>query len=94
VYYFCGEAGFREARTFPAEWFAEKILAVFEGHSFWIPKDYDKVLTAMYGPDYMELPPEGKRAVHPREMIDCGDNARIGSYYCKTDLEHFNLEKV
>lgn len=35
----------------------------FEGHTFNIPKNYDKVLTALYG-DYMKLPPENERKVH------------------------------
>jgi lipopolysaccharide cholinephosphotransferase len=73
VHYFCGEYGYRAARTFPTEWFDEKILAEFEGRKYYIPKDYDKVLTAMYGSDYMKIPPEGKREIHPRSLLDFGD---------------------
>jgi lipopolysaccharide cholinephosphotransferase len=74
VYYFCGEKGFREARTFKREWFAERIMMDFEGNKFWVPKEYDKILTAMYGGDYMQLPPVNMRAIHPRAELNFGTN--------------------
>lgn len=43
--------------------FAENI---FEGHSFYIPNDYDKVLKANFGDDYMELPPVDQRKTHAK----------------------------
>ena len=49
--------------VFPKEWFDELIDADFEGTYFKIPKEYDKVLTQLYG-DYMELPPEKDRIAH------------------------------
>jgi hypothetical protein len=73
VYYFCGEEGFMKARTFKREWFTERIMMDFEGNKFWAPKEYDKILTAMYGEDYMQLPPVGKRAIHPRAELDFGN---------------------
>ena len=36
----------------------------FEGVSFYGPKDYDEYMTFKYG-DYMELPPEKERKIHP-----------------------------
>jgi lipopolysaccharide cholinephosphotransferase len=71
AYYFCGEE-YRKARTFPKQWFAERVLLEFENLEFWAPKEYGKVLTAMYG-DYMTLPPESQRATHPRKRIDFGE---------------------
>ena len=42
----------------------EKEYGEFEGHRFCIPKGYDQFLTAFFGDDYMELPPEEKRVTH------------------------------
>ena len=40
----------------------------FCGKKYSAPKDYDKVLTTIYG-NYMELPPEDKRVAHLPEFI-------------------------
>lgn len=49
---------------FDSEWFVKDIrYHQFEGHSFRIPYDYDKVLRYEYG-DYMQIPPEDKRGNH------------------------------
>ena len=51
------------------EWLEETIDGSFEGYTFPIPKEYDKVLRVMYG-DYMQLPPEKDRVpVHSLEEI-------------------------
>ena len=39
------------------------MLHKFEDKEFYIPKEYDKYLTGVYG-NYMELPPEEKRISH------------------------------
>lgn len=44
-------------------YYNDRILGEFEGHKFYIPKDYDKKLKTLYG-DYMKLPPEDQRLVH------------------------------
>ena len=47
----------------PKEWFTDRKLYEFEGQQLYSSKDYDTVLTYIYG-DYMKLPPEDKRAQH------------------------------
>ena len=42
------------------------IEAVFENQSFYIPNNYDKVLRAAYGENYMELPPINQRKTHAK----------------------------
>lgn len=39
----------------------------FEGHSFYVPNNYDHYLRTLYG-NYMELPPENQRRVHLAEI--------------------------
>lgn len=45
--------------------------AKFEDIYVNVPKNYDKILTELYG-DYMELPPVEKRYNHPIDYIDFG----------------------
>ena len=40
----------------------------FCGKKYSVPRDYDKVLTTVYG-NYMEIPPEDKRVTHSPEFI-------------------------
>lgn len=47
----------------PKEWYEERIRLPFDDYEIWGPKDYDKVLTRLYG-DYMQPPPEEKRKSH------------------------------
>ena len=48
------------------------IEAEFEGHSFFIPRDYDRLLSHQYG-NYMELPPESQRHLrHGSGKVDFG----------------------
>lgn len=47
--------------TWDPKLFAELIEASFEGLSVPIPRDYDTVLTQLFGPDYMTPPPEKER---------------------------------
>lgn len=53
----------------PKECFNDYIEKDFEGHIFKIFKKYDLYLTELYG-DYMTMPPEEKRKVHPVSMIE------------------------
>ncbi len=50
----------------PAEWFEEVTELPFEGQLYKVPKEYDKILTYIYG-DYMTPPPEDKRISHAIE---------------------------
>ena len=49
-------------------WYENSVETVFEGKSFQGIKDYDSYLSFKFG-NYMELPPEEKRKVHPVSKI-------------------------
>ena len=51
--------------------FKEVTQVKFEDIHVNVPKNYDKILTELYG-DYMQLPPEDKRYNHPIDFIDFG----------------------
>ena len=44
----------------PMSLYEERILMQFEDSLFYVPKDYDTILRAIYG-DYMQFPPEDQR---------------------------------
>lgn len=52
-----------ERDIFPREWFDDYLKVPYEEYSFRIPKQYDKVLSHIYG-DYMKLPPLEERVGH------------------------------
>ena len=47
--------------------FEETIEAEFEGKMYPVPKEYDVILTQLYG-DYMQLPPAEKQ-VNPHGLV-------------------------
>ncbi len=49
---------------FPIKFFEELIEVEFEGEKFWGSRYYKKYLQIKYG-NYMELPPEKERKIHP-----------------------------
>ncbi len=49
-------------------WYENSVETVFEGKSFQGIKDYDSYLSFKFG-NYMELPPEEKRKVHPVSQL-------------------------
>ena len=50
-------------KTFRKDWFSERVLVSFEDRKYYIPVNYDEILTELYG-DYMQLPPADKQQPH------------------------------
>ncbi|MBQ0106030.1 MAG: LicD family protein [Armatimonadetes bacterium] len=61
--------------TFEKELFEESIEWDFEGHKIMIPKEYDRLLTKMFG-DYMTPPPPEKRVFQHQNIF-----LRPGEHY-------------
>lgn len=60
-------------RSLKLAWCTELAEISFEGKLFKGPKNYDELLTAIYG-NYMQLPPEDKRENrHQIEVVDFGE---------------------
>ena len=57
--------------TYDKNDFKESVKVKFEDIHVNVPKNYDKILTELYG-DYMQLPPEEERYNHPICHIDFG----------------------
>lgn len=57
-----------EKDRFPKEWLAESTDVEFEGKLFKAPKEYDKILTKLYG-DYM-TPPEDQTTHHNNRVFE------------------------
>ena len=51
-------------QTMPVEWYGEGVPIEFEDRMYNAPKEYEKVLSSIYGNNYMQLPPENKRRTH------------------------------
>ena len=60
--------GYYADKLYPASLLEELTELEFEGHHFFAPKEYDKVLRMRYG-DYMKLPPENERVY--LHSLDC-----------------------
>ena len=58
--------------TYDKNDFKESVKVKFEDIHVNVPKNYDKILTELYG-DYMQLPPEEERYNHPICHIDFGE---------------------
>ncbi len=50
---------------------------VFENKKYKVPNDYKYVLTNIYGPDYMILPPKEKRITHNPSYIKFSDGEEV-----------------
>lgn len=60
-------------QTMPIEYYEPHKMMAFEGEMFSVPNKYDKVLTRIYGEDFMRLPPMEKRITHKPVRIWFGD---------------------
>ena len=54
---------YKEREIMEKEWFSKYVLTKFEDKEYYIPKDYDKILTKLYG-KYMQFPPKEKQITH------------------------------
>ena len=61
----------RRQKLLPYSIFEEYEKIEFEGKKYNAIKNRHDYLVAMYGEDYMQLPPEEKRQIHFAEIIDC-----------------------
>ncbi len=59
-------------QTMPKVWFDPPTEVIYNGKYYKAPRDWDKVLTHVYG-DYMQLPPEEKRVWHVPDRIELPD---------------------
>ena len=57
----------------PSDYFGEPILLKFEEIDLSCPRRYKEYLTAIYGENYMQLPPEEKRVQHHYKIISLGE---------------------
>lgn len=56
-------------QTMPKSWFGEGTLLQFEDRTYCVPEEYHKVVSSIFGPNYMQIPPENKRRTHyPRKV--------------------------
>ncbi|AIZ80231.1 LicD family protein [Actinobacillus equuli] len=58
----------------PADYFGHGVLLPFETIQVKVPSKYKEYLEAIYGRNYMQLPPENSRVPHQYDVISLGDN--------------------
>lgn len=58
----------------PSDYFGQPVLLQFEDLKLSCPNKFREYLTAIYGADYMQLPPEEKRVLHHYKIISLGEN--------------------
>ena len=66
-----------QKQTMPIGWFGDGVNLEFEGRSFKAPIEYAKVLASIFGPSYLELPPEEKRRCHYPEKVIFSDGEEM-----------------
>lgn len=68
VHTFLGGGKAYSKNIYPRVYFEERKLTAFEGKMYPISRHYDELLRFLYG-DYMQLPPEEKRAVKKHAIL-------------------------
>lgn len=68
VHSFFGAASKFSKNVYSADCFRERIDLIFEGEKFSAPKEYDRLLTIVYG-DYMTLPTEEERKCKSHSIL-------------------------
>ena len=63
--------------TFPIEWYGSGVRMAFEHINLIVPKEYLKILEAIYGPNFMQIPPIEKRRCHYPEKVIFSDGEEI-----------------
>lgn len=58
----------------PSNYFGKPVSLEFEGINLSCPCQYKEYLTAIYGENYMQLPPEDKRIQHHYKIISLGED--------------------
>ena len=70
-------------QTHPISNFGEGVLLPFEDRQYRCPVNYKGVLTSIFGPNYMHLPPEDKRKTHYPIRVIFSDGQEI--FFGKTE---------
>lgn len=60
-------------QTMPIEWYGNGVTVDFEGHSYKAPAEYIKVLTSVFGDNFMQIPPSNKRRCHYPSSVKFSD---------------------
>ena len=64
-------------QTIKKSCYGEGILLPFEDRMYNAPVDYQTVLTSIFGPDYMQIPPEDKRRSHYPTYVKFSDGSEM-----------------
>ena len=66
-----------QKQTMPIEWFGNGKRINFEGRQYMAPVCAEKILTSIFGADYMKLPPKDKRRTHYPLRVSFSDGTEI-----------------
>lgn len=83
-----GGRGF-DKNVFDRAWFTDRTMAEFEGGEYPIPREFDAVLSMLYG-DYMTLPPPEQRVVKQHAVLVDLENS-YEKYIHYLDDVHFDV---
>lgn len=77
--------------VFEKQWFEKPVSVPFEDTTIFVPNGYHEFLSKLYG-DYMQIPPEDKRASHDEFYIDL-ENTKTIDDILKENKDLFSLER-